>query len=195
MRIGIDIDGILRAFQQHAVSVWNTQHPDKPFSLYDWVDHKAFYNLFPGGRAECFQWWVDNGIYSGAPILPDVCESLTKLHNRGHKIIIASQQTRVAHKDAAVLTTQWLCKNDIYFDELYFCNGKSLLPYDVLIDDTPDVISNVLKSQHMCLAIMFRWPWNYGFDFNNRRVYIAFEPYWLNTLDLMLGIERRIEDG
>jgi len=203
MRIGVDIDGVLRDFHGHTIRVWNEQHPDKPFHLKDWQYNDSFYQMFllkgehphlisKQMRNDAFQWWIDNGAYSDAPVLDGACSTLKALHDRKHKIVIISHQTREAHPDAALATTNWLHKNDIYYDELHYVSDKSVVRADVLIDDNSNIIKNFLdksivrNTKDLPWAIMFDYPWNIKskMPYTQPRVISIGPPYWPMTLDL-----------
>jgi len=208
LRIGVDIDNVLRAFAAYSVEKWNEQFPDKPTLSTDmWSDHAWCYKLFSGQtarerRAKCFDWWIKEGIYENAPALQGAQDALFSLSQRQrHKIVIISHQTREAHPEAALVTTKWLYKHNIYFDELHYVSDKSVVAADILIDDNPNIIENFLNRgvSDPAYAIMFEFPWNDKHEFQirsnrNKLVFVMSDEekyYWPNTVDLVRQITSR----
>jgi len=207
LRILVDIDNVIRAFSKYAIQKWNEEFPEKAvLSLDLWNSHDWCYSIFSGKtrlekRTKCFNWWASKGIYTDAPVLQDACEALIQLSQMGHKIIIASHQTRDAHEDVALQTTQWLYKNNIYWDEIYYTADKAKVVGDVLIDDNANIIDNFLKkgASNPNYAIMFEYPWNMDHKFNLPKDKMIFtvraesseKEYWHGVLRIINNIQRR----
>lgn len=154
MRIGVDIDGVLRDFQGEAIRKWNEEHPDCQLSIEDWKNHRYFYDL-TGGSDESFLWWVANGVYD-APVIDGCQGALHTLKEIGHEIIIISSQHH--HPDLVKLTSDWLHKHKIPSDEIHYVYEKGKIDYDIIIDDKPEYIFEAIESGRS--AILFEYPWN-----------------------------------
>ena len=82
-------------------------------------------------------------------------EITQKLHEDGNKIIIVT--ARYKTKEDSIIgqqmredTRNWLIKNNIYFDEIYFTISPKVSAIqenniDVMIDDSPEVLPEIVK--------------------------------------------------
>ncbi len=89
------------------------------------------------------------------PIMPYAKETLQKLKDRGHKIMIITSRGSVDESHIGI-TKDRLSKDEIPFDELYFskenkvniCKNKCI---DIMVDDTPSVIEQLANENIKCL--------------------------------------------
>jgi uncharacterized protein len=94
------------------------------------------------------------------PTEPDIGEVTKRLHRKGYRISILTKRER----PTAPYVAKWLDFQKIYADELLFIYDavpKANYPFDVLIDDAPKNLIDVVAPKS---AILFSQPWNKNFD-------------------------------
>ena len=94
------------------------------------------------------------------PTEPDIGEVTKKIHRKGYRISILTKRER----PTAAYVAQWLDFQKIYADELLFIYDavpKANYPFDVLIDDAPKNLIDVVPPKS---AILFNQPWNKKFE-------------------------------
>lgn len=100
-------------------------------------------------------------------------ETINKLHNEGHTIVIATARANDWHTDPEGLTKTWLKTNDLHYDKLYcgridkekICEEVDA---DIFIDDDLKITENVLKhftDSKKDYAKVFLMNSNYNKDF------------------------------
>jgi 5'(3')-deoxyribonucleotidase len=214
MRLGIDIDSTIRQFAEDSIYKWNLEYKDcqidngincfsRKMVINDWADYDYFYKVC-GGRDKAFAWWIQNEVFRHAPVMTGARESLLDLHRSGHDIVIISKQTRHSHPEAARQTTEWLYSNRIYYDELHYCNNKTVVDVDVLIDDNAKLIEefalhNAKDSNKF--AILLRYPWSCHFNIKELQtitsccIYEVMEGsnYWKNIVTVINHLQKQGE--
>lgn len=140
IRIGLDVDGVLRDFDTKALEVIERIYPGKVKSSIttSWdfadnvdVDFKELEKLWKETHCE--------EIFRDAGLMPRVKEDLRalkdwmKTQKSRYQIIIATSQMpyNINH------TLYWLGKNNFNFTEIHISNHKHTLDIDYLIDDSP----------------------------------------------------------
>lgn len=196
MRIAIDVDGVLRQFHQYAVQRWNREHLTDQRKESDWISYDWFYELV-GSKDAAFQWWIDNGVFSHAPLFPDAVGSIRVLSQAGHDCIILSSQMHAT--SCATQTLKWLIAHNLFglVKEVHFGHDKNVVDFDVMIDDDPRYIYGALdKAPHIC-CIVFGAPWNtklLSLDNYQGRMWYLNKDYWKRTIAIMDFVERRVQD-
>jgi uncharacterized protein len=101
--------------------------------------------------------------YRWREILPTEQEigGVTKrIHRKGYRISILTKRER----PTVPYVAKWLDLHQIYADELLFIYDavpKASYPFDVLIDDAPKNLVDIVAPKS---AILFNQPWNKNFD-------------------------------
>lgn len=157
MIIGIDLDGVIynsEFWLQAFTEIFDVENEGNGIlepsensisKRYGWDDEfaKDFrLKYLPVQMKEC-------------PIMPYAKETLQKLKDRGHKIIIITSRGSVDESHIGI-TKDRLSKDKIPFDELYFskenkvniCKNKCI---DIMVDDTPIVIEQLANENIKCL--------------------------------------------
>jgi 5'(3')-deoxyribonucleotidase len=83
-----------------------------------------------------------------------------RIHRKGYRISIITKRER----PTAPYVAMWLDMHKIYADELLFIYDavpKANYPFDVLIDDAPKNLVDVVAPKS---AILFNQPWNRDYD-------------------------------
>jgi 5'(3')-deoxyribonucleotidase len=91
------------------------------------------------------------------PVIGDVTK---KMHRKGYRISILTKRER----PTAAYVAKWLDFHKVYADELLFVYDgvpKANYPFDVLIDDAPKNLVDVVPPKS---AILFNQPWNKTFN-------------------------------
>jgi 5'(3')-deoxyribonucleotidase len=94
------------------------------------------------------------------PTEPRIGDVTNRIHRKGYRISIITKRERPTVPYVAM----WLDMYKIYADELLFIYDavpKGSYPFDVLIDDAPKNLVDVMAPKS---AILFNQPWNRDFD-------------------------------
>jgi 5'(3')-deoxyribonucleotidase len=94
------------------------------------------------------------------PTEPNIGEVTKRIHRKGYRISILTKRER----PTAAYVARWLDLHKIYADELLFIYDavpKANYPFDVLIDDAPKNLVDVIPPKS---AILFNQPWNKDFE-------------------------------
>ncbi|HEY8140048.1 MAG TPA: hypothetical protein VIE86_03090 [Nitrososphaera sp.] len=94
------------------------------------------------------------------PTEPDIGKVTERIHRKGYRISIITKRER----PTAAYVAMWLDLHGIHADELLFIYDtipKSSYPFDVLIDDAPMNLLDVVSPKS---AILFNQPWNKKFE-------------------------------
>lgn len=165
MRVGIDMDGVLRDLTGHIQSKVLEEHPEfegqmLPVESWDWSDWMPFWT---DEQAEEFIFETHHEYLFG-PECPPIETSITDwpilkewAKENGHELILVSAQ----RENCVGPATAWLEKYGFDFDEIHFTNKKHLVDVDVLIDDSPEKLGRFQKqSVNNGTAICYRQSWN-----------------------------------
>ena len=71
-------------------------------------------------------------------------------------------------RSTAACVAKWLDYHDIYSDDLIFLydnTPKSEYPFDILIDDVPSNLVDIISPK---IGILFNQPWNKNFNWSLR---------------------------
>ena len=156
MRIGIDIDGVLTNIDQFLFDYYAKflfdNNVDFSFSKFDYDTNKVF------GVTEKIEddfWDKYLDFYARTEkARPFAAEVIKKLKNDGHEIFIVTKRYACDRDDktgkkARKTVTNWLKKNDIYYDKIVFCKSSYKVDeiiqnnIDIMIDDNPKNIESV----------------------------------------------------
>jgi 5'(3')-deoxyribonucleotidase len=94
------------------------------------------------------------------PTEPKIGDVIKKIHQKGYRISILTKRER----PTVPYVAKWLDLHRIYSDELLFIYDavpKASYPFDVLIDDAPKNLVDVVSPKS---AILFNQPWNKNFE-------------------------------
>ena len=145
LKIGIDIDGVLRDMFGSYLRVIKKNYPDYlksdicysyDFSNIDLPYKKKLDILFNEFPKEIF---LDSKPISGAIENYEILKNWAE-ENEHQLVCATSQEERLIH-----FTYSWLGKYNLNFKELYITNEKEKLPLDYLIDDSPENYKKWIK--------------------------------------------------
>lgn len=139
IRIGIDVDGVLRDFDTKVMEIIRREYPDKV--LDDTIHGWDFPNVDMDIK-ELSKLWRETypeDIYQNAPLITGVKESFAELkqwtraqRTRYQFVCVTAQMPFLAHH-----TYYWLGKHKFNFMETYISNNKHTVNIDLLVDDSP----------------------------------------------------------
>ena len=93
------------------------------------------------------------------PSEPELSYVIKKIHRKGYRISVLTKRERPTVQYVA----KWLDYHDIYSDDLIFVyddTPKSKYPFDILIDDAPSNMVDIIAPK---TGILFNQPWNKEF--------------------------------
>lgn len=169
MIIKVDIDGVLRNMNDKLVSLYNQRFKtnltvedmtdydvSKSFPLFEIQTQTTAKDYFFNTHKEDVFYFTK--AYDG------VQESMQKLKDNGHKIVIATWQFTTMNKK---LTLDWLDAKGIPYDDICFTKDKWMIQGDIIIDDNPEFILNEKETAYKYLVDQ---PYNQECNFEGSRV-------------------------
>ena len=175
MNIGIDIDGVIADIEPYIFEYGAKLLYDKGRTLDD-IKRKEYetYEIFKWDRDTEHEFW-DNYMleyYKNAPARAFASEVIRKLKEQGHNIYIITARG-IAEKDLYSylkgMTKEWLKRENIYYDEIFFEKDKKKIiqeyNIDVMIEDYEKNIRNL---EEYCEIIVFDCIYNQNVHEHNR---------------------------
>jgi len=158
MIYNIDIDGVLRDFNNSLYRVYMKHFPDHEVSpvAKEWnLTHR-----YPLGKD------IDKFIYEDYTedifLNADAVESGINFVNSLPKTHDIVQIVTANAGNSFLPTVKWLTKHNVYFDSIHFTKHKEWIRGDVLVDDK---ISNLVNARRAgMIAIAVTHPWNKAWD-------------------------------
>jgi len=178
MRIGIDVDGVLRDFVGYTIEIYKKEFPSHRVVDYEnWVWDLKF--NFPDHHN--INKWVFNDrieeIMRNAPAFPNAIDSLNDLvRNTLHDYVIVSSQ----RKGKEYLTMEWLGKHEVEVPELYFTQEKIKANCEVLVEDKTENLQAYYQSGKIIVPVAR--PWNRSWTKTKRYEGFVKAAEYLKTL-------------
>ena len=154
MKIGIDIDGVIRDFFGKTEEVYFRKYPSHKLIRRDVYDISLW---FPIGK-EIYKFAFETHskeIYTRAQTYKNAFDFMIKLRRNNHVILVTSQST----KNLEELTKKWLEIKKIPYDELIFTKDKSEFIGDYLLDDCTANLERI-RQERNSIPVCFDRPWN-----------------------------------
>lgn len=98
------------------------------------------------------------------PTEPKIGTIVKNIHSKGYRISVLTKRDR----SSVPYVARWLDFHDVYSDDLLFVydgTPKAEYPFDILIDDAPTNLIDVVSPKS---AILFNQPWNNDFNWSVR---------------------------
>lgn len=157
MRIGIDLDGVLRDIHTSLCDVWNwkTGIRKTPADFVGWGVHE-YLEVEKAGMTteEFYHWWFNNDyVYLLATVIPGSQEGVKQLASKWDLVLVSSQPTAIARQRSIAFVDAHFPK---MFKAIYFGSDKSWVRLDAMIDDA---VHN-LKPNVARHRVLFDQPWN-----------------------------------
>ena len=163
MRISLDFDGTLSNTMGSWLRFYNKDHPDKKLYYNDiqqWDFNKKLgmsTDEFFEYLKKCWSNWEDL-----EPVESHLDTYVGEIQQH-HKVDVV---TSVLPSHVRFVK-KWLKHYDIPYNKLLQSEDKLKMPYNLYIDDRPDLFSSLLKSYELLevthknkYGIMYRQPWN-----------------------------------
>lgn len=175
MNIGIDIDGVIADIEPYIFEYGAKLLYDKGRTLDD-IKRKEYetYEIFKWDRDTEHEFW-DNYMleyYKNAPARAFASEVIRKLKEQGHNIYIITARgisEKNLYSYLKRITKEWLKRENIYYDEIFFEKDKKKIiqeyNIDVMIEDYEKNIRNLEK---YCEIIVFDCIYNQNVHEHNR---------------------------
>ncbi|WP_150274014.1 5' nucleotidase, NT5C type [Paenibacillus tepidiphilus] len=152
--IAVDMDDTICHLVKRAIYHNNLEFPSHPLRYEDMLDWNTDHLRHPDSTYERF--FLRQGLYEELELFDEhVVEEMEKLHNAYDVIIVtAAMPSTVPEK------WNWLQKHMPYIplDNFFSGKRKSLIAYDLLIDDGPHNLVPALQAGRKVLCIPH--PWN-----------------------------------
>ncbi|MBI2004015.1 hypothetical protein HYS72_00970 [Candidatus Pacearchaeota archaeon] len=162
MKIGIDIDGVIRNWAGKLSEIYFRENPVHKQIRNDTYDVGCW---FPIGK-EIYKFGFEvhaEEIYTEAQVYPEAKEFLKKLHKDDELVFVTHQP----NKNLEYLTIKWINKNELPHDCILFTKDKSKFKGDYLLDDYTKNLQRISMVRNS-IPICFNQPWNQ--DWNGQRV-------------------------
>ncbi len=160
MRLGIDLDGVVAAFNDGWTELHNAEfggalHPDM-VTMWNGLHALAGFD----DMASFWAWARGNdtrpSVFRHLDLVPGASETLRRLDDVGHRIVIVTSKPRWAISD----TLHWLADHDIPTTEIHFVDRKHEVACDVYLDDAPVVLPDLVTHRPDARVCRFVRPWN-----------------------------------
>jgi len=157
MKIGVDVDGVLRDFMGKFIAIYRQDYPSNTTKIEDVNDWNL--NKFFTETEDARQYYLDNAsrIFPNAGMYPGCSDFLRQIKELGHNIIIITHQLIGTEK----YTQDWLTAYNVPYDSLVFTADKTIVDADIYIDDGLHYIDAYNKAGKR--AVIFDRPWNQNF--------------------------------
>ena len=155
MRIGIDIDGVLTDVEKFTLDYGSKFCYDNGITTKINVNEYEEINIFGISKEQAIKFW---NTYFGNyvltyPVRAFAKEVIDKLKQDGNEIYIITARNEEGLQEDLYgkmqeLTKQWLKKNEIYYDKIFFTPKSKLNTIidnniDIMIDDFPGNIKEI----------------------------------------------------
>jgi len=166
LKVGLDIDGVLRNFASSLVDTYKTRYPEHDVTpIYQWSNYDIS-GYFPIGkdiqqfmRDHCLEIFLLGKPYQNA-------QRAFKHLKETNKVVIVSYQIS---KLAEEVTSSWLRLYGLIPDEIIFTDKKEEVKgIDLLVDDCTDNLRKIRAKENGVVPVAFTRPWNK--DWNGKRV-------------------------
>ncbi len=154
MRVALDLDGTVVDFmgavcQQHNIEQ-GTRLTESDIVAWDFLP----LTVFPTW-ADFWPWVQDRHLFLKAVAYPGAVETVRRwMTATDHRIVAVTHRPRWAEED----TRTWLLRHRI-LPEIVWADDKTLLDFDLWIDDSPDVLARLAqRGSHVIRMIR---PWNH----------------------------------
>ena len=175
MNIGIDIDGVIADIEPYIFEYGAKLLYDKGRTLDD-IKRKEYetYEIFKWDRDTEHEFW-DNYMleyYKNAPARAFASEVIRKLKEQGHNIYIITARgisEKNLYSYLKRITKEWLKRENIYYDEIFFEKDKKKIIQEYNIDVMiEDYAKNIKKLEKYCEIIIFDCIYNQNVHEHNR---------------------------
>jgi len=160
-RAGVDLDGVLYAWEPQARSVLESQWGVSlsPSTDYYSIHYELAERLGPAVGTDAERWLFSTGgcnagLWIDGASVPKAVETVQRLA-LSHDVVLITKRPRVAIPD----TWRWLVSQGVFATELVVSNKpKSSVSCDWYVDDSPSVVEELAAAGRK--VYLFDCPWN-----------------------------------
>ena len=178
MKIGIDVDGVLRDFCQGFESILKEHYPQYLPKDYTGINNWKLSDNFVAEKSDLQKIYWDEyskEIMGESPAFEENVEQMKRLIQYSQEpegtsdisfVCVTSQKPHARHH-----TLSWLGNHGINFDTVYFRKGwkKWMVDVDYLVDDSPNNFENWVRGRGMQEGfILMDRPYNQHIKTNHR---------------------------
>jgi 5'(3')-deoxyribonucleotidase len=164
LTIGTDLDGVLANFGRDFVTYMKKIGLDYSFDPHEepqeWNFHHKWGMSIRDFTKHCHD-GVDAGIIFRGEPRPGAVETMWKIHDEGHKIVVITDRHFGSFPSASQIAThKWWKEYGFPQDnvEIYFSADKTLVPTDIFIEDKVENYDALIEDNTPCYLI--NRPWN-----------------------------------
>ena len=154
MKIGIDIDDVIRDFVGKLKEIYFREYPSHKLIKEDVWNMSLWFPIEKEIYKFAFETYAKE-IYIQARTYENALEFLIKLRKNNRVILVTKQPS----KKLEGLTKEWLEIKNIPYDGLIFTQDKSEFAGDYLLDDSTANLERI-KQVKRSIPICFDRPWN-----------------------------------
>lgn len=175
MKIGIDIDGVLRDW---AESLKRNYRKADPKSIIKHIRDWDNYDVEPHFKGsipvkDFFLNQKPEEIYLGAKPYRGATRFVERLKNNGHQVHLVSYQPTPLLEQ---LTTSWLVKQNITDVTVHYTPDKHMVGLDVMLDDSTDMLVKFTPDPSFSgIPVCIDRPWNQDWGYLRVKNYRQFE--------------------
>lgn len=188
MLIGCDVDQVVADLNTEWLRRYNADYEDS-LTVAELVDWDISKFVKPACGKDIDKYLQYPHLYERVRMIPHSLWGVTRLRMQGHRVVFLTSDPSAG----ASGKINWLKKNDFITgpDDWAVLHDKSLIPTDVLIDDSP---RNISRSKAM-YNLLFDWPWNRDMHgVCHPRSYIRVDT-WFDIVEWIARIETVIDGG
>jgi len=181
MKIGIDLDGVLRDIITPLCNawMWKTGIVKTPADVLGWGIH-LYLEIEKAAMSpnDFYEWWFNNEhVYASATVIPGSQNATTQLAV-DHRLLLVSSQPTATARLCSIKFVDYHFPGK--FDAIFFGGDKSLVYLDAMVDDgIHNLEPNVARHR-----ILFDQPWN-----QNAPSDIYRAKGWQGVLDYIYGVK------
>jgi hypothetical protein len=173
MRVGFDSDGVLDTFSEgvrEALEARGQGHLWKsgptPIPFWNWFEDWGW--TFAEFK-ELVDWGVDHGYVFSGHWRPNAVESVRRVAELGHEIIIITDRAFGSDpRNSQRNTIEAFARGGIEYDELHFTPDKTSVPVDVMVEDKLENYDALVAAGTPTYLINRAWNFIEGGDARNR---------------------------
>jgi uncharacterized HAD superfamily protein len=169
VRIGLDIDGVMYKWEEHARYMLREVLPESPFyNDQRLMVESKWWTYIPDtvGKKHWNWLWKEGaalGLFRDGALYPGTSEAVHKLAKMGEVILITHRP-----KQAVRDTLAWLGKLDLPLSGLHILTEQSQKSKaepicDIYLDDKPDNVDDLFNNTGGAVSCLMRRPWNSRF--------------------------------
>lgn len=162
MKIGIDVDGVIRNFMDKLIEVHLRENPGHKLIRKDIYDLSKWFPMGKNIYEFAFETHAEE-IYLNSRLYPGAQGFLKEIVKKNELTFVTKQPNKMLEE----LTLEWINKKELPYHSIIFTKDKSVFKGDYILDDYAGNLQRVLDIGNS-IPVCFDRPWNQ--DWNGPRV-------------------------